>query len=445
MWLAHFAVLHLRYGASPGLVVTYPRRRVESRTGQNLGLYDRSVLFSPARHEPLADRRFSEAAARTAIAAIAARAEHELDAVDGLWPRDPADRLSPGEGCASSLYWGAAGIAWALDELGTEGHVAPGLLEGKLVEALEARLRTDPDDPDFGDDGVWFGLPGVLAVAERRRPHTSRRDRLADLARASLDSPTLEPMEGHPGHMLLASKLLARTGEERWADFWSAGKERLLGEWHHDDALGAWLWTQRLGTNESRYLGAAHGLVGNVHVLLRGGPLLPADEHDEVERRAVETLSRLAVVEDGLANWPAEAGDPLTIRERIRVQWCHGAPGVLSAMWSAAPDDDAWGELLLAAGRLVWEAGPIRNAPGLCHGTAGNAYALLALWRRTNDEEWLERARAFAQHAAAQVDERAARLGHGRHSLFTGDEGVALCLASCITGDERLPITDRLI
>jgi lantibiotic modifying enzyme len=114
-------------------------------------------------------------------------------------------------------------------------------------------------------------------------------------------------------------------------------------------------------------------------------------------------------------------------------------------MWDTAPADDAWSELLLKAGRVVFDAGPIRDQPGLCHGTAGNAYALLALWRRTNDEQWLERARAVAAHAAAQVEERAARLGHGHHSLFTGDEGVAICLASCLTGDERMPIADRLL
>jgi lantibiotic modifying enzyme len=146
-----------------------------------------------------------------------------------------------------------------------------------------------------------------------------------------------------------------------------------------------------------------------------------------------------------MANWPPVAGGPLTANDRIRVQWCHGAAGVLISLWDLAPDDDAWGELLLAAGRLVWQAGPIRDEPGLCHGTAGNAYALLALWRRTADDQWLERARAFAQHATTQVEERAERLGHGRHSLFTGDEGVALCLAACLTGDERMPIADRLI
>jgi Lanthionine synthetase C-like protein len=182
-----------------------------------------------------------------------------------------------------------------------------------------------------------------------------------------------------------------------------------------------------------------------VHVLIRGGSLLAAERRDEVERCAVESMTRLAVVEDGMANWPTAAGGPLTANDRIRVQWCHGAAGVLISLWDLAPEDDAWSELLLAAGRLVWPAGPIRDEPGLCHGTAGNAYALLALWRRTGDEVWLERARAFAQHAARQVEERAERLGHGRHSLFTGDEGVALCLAACLKGDVRLPIADRLL
>jgi hypothetical protein len=315
----------------------------------------------------------------------------------------------------------------------------------ELVEALEARILAEPDEPDYAVGGVWTGVAGVMAVAERRWPDESRRDRLADLSRASLTSPALEPMFGHPGHMLLAAQLHERTGEERWAALWSAGAQRLLGEWQHDEALGAWVWTQRLGSEVTRYVGAAHGLVGNLHVLLRGETLLPPDQRADVESRAVETLTRLAVVEDGRANWPSAAGGPLLANERIRVQWCHGAPGVLTALSEAALDNDAWGELLLAAGRLVWEAGPIRDSPGLCHGTAGNAYALLALWRRTGDEQWLERARAFAQHAAAQVEERAHRHGHGRHSLITGDEGVALCLASCLAGDERLPIADRLI
>jgi hypothetical protein len=397
------------------------------------------VLFTPGRHEPLGGRPFREGDAREAIDRIAARAERELDAADGRWPLDSAD-IEPGdEHAASCLYHGAAGIAWALGELD------PSLVDREHVEGLAGRILAEPDAPDWIAGGVWLGLAGVLAVAERHWPEPSRRDRIAELARAALDSPALELMFGHPGHMALAGQLHERTGEERWAEIWSAGAERLLHEWRYDDALCAWLWTQRFGTRETRNVGAAHGLVGNLHVLLHGDALIRDEQRDLVERRSVETLTALAIVEDGLANWPPAAGGSLVANDRIRVQWCHGASGVLISLWDCARNDDEWSELLLAAGRLVWKAGPFRDEPGLCHGTAGSAYALLALWRRTGDDQCLERARALAMHAASQVEERAARLGHGRHSLLTGDEGVALCLASCISGDERFPVLDRLV
>jgi hypothetical protein len=396
------------------------------------------VLFTPARHEPLADAAFSEGAARDAIARIAQRAAEDL--VDGRWPLDPEDAIREDEGPASGLYCGAAGIFWALAELADAGFEVPDLADRASVEALEARLLDEPDD-DLGLVGVWSGIPGVLAVAEHRWPDPARRDRLAEFVREALSSPAFELLYGHPGHMVLAGQLHARTGEARWAELWSAGAELLLAEWRYDEQLEAWLWTQRLTpSQETRYLGAAHGLAGTVR------PLLAFPHHrEEVERRTVETMSRLAVVDEGRANWPPAAGEMLEQRGRVRVQWCHGSPGVLTSLWDIAPDDGHWSELLLAAGRLVWDAGPIRDAAGLCHGTAGNAYALLALWRRTGDDEWLERARAFAQHAALQVEQRETRVGRGWHSLFTGDEGVAMCLASCLAGDERLPIADRLI
>jgi hypothetical protein len=397
------------------------------------------VLFTPGRHEPLGGRQFRLGDAREAIERIAARAERHFDVADGRWPLDPADAAPDDEHAASCLYHGAAGIAWALGELD------PSLVDRERVDGLADRVVAEPDAPDWVAEGVWLGVTGVLAVAERHWPDPSRRDRIADLARAGLGAPTLEVMFGHPGHMALAAQLHERTDEERWAEIWSVGAGRLLEEWRHDEELGAWLWTQRFEAHVTRNVGAAHGLVGTVHVLLRGGELLPAEQRGAVERRAVETLTALAVVEDGLANWPPVAGGSLVANDRIRVQWCHGASGVLISLWDCARDDEEWSELLLAAGRLVWQAGPFRDEPGLCHGTAGNAYALLALWRRTGDEQWLERAQAFAAHAAAQVEERAARLSHGRHSLFTGDEGVALCLRACIEGDERFPVLDWLI
>jgi hypothetical protein len=120
---------------------------------------------------------------------------------------------------------------------------------------------------------------------------------------------------------------------------------------------------------------------------------------------------------------------------RIRTQWCHGAPGMVATL---APFLDE--ELAVAGGELTWRAGPLRKGANLCHGTAGNGYAFLALVERTGDERWLTRARAFAMHAARQVERSRSEHGRGRHTLWTGDLGTALYFADCIDGEGQLPL-----
>ena len=126
---------------------------------------------------------------------------------------------------------------------------------------------------------------------------------------------------------------------------------------------------------------------------------------ESLQRETAEVLAREAIVEDGLATWPADAGGPLAPASGsgIRLQWCHGAPGMVA---TAAPYLDE--ELLLAGAELTWRAGAHREekGAGLCHGTSGNGYALLKTFERTGDERWLERARSFAVHALAQVERR---------------------------------------
>jgi hypothetical protein len=103
------------------------------------------------------------------------------------------------------------------------------------------------------------------------------------------------------------------------------------------------------------------------------------------------------------------------------------------------PPDDALDGVLAAAGELVWEAGPLAKGPGLCHGTAGNGLALLALFGRWRDERWLARARAFALHALDQVERARREHGRGRFSLWTGDVGVALFALACLDAAPSLP------
>ena len=102
-------------------------------------------------------------------------------------------------------------------------------------------------------------------------------------------------------------------------------------------------------------------------------------------------------------------------------------------------------ELLLAGAELIWQAGAHgdEKGHGLCHGTAGNGFALLKAFARTGDELWLDRARRFAVHALAQAERIAATNGR-RYSLFTGDVGTALFAAACLDADPRFPIFDVL-
>ena len=142
-----------------------------------------------------------------------------------------------------------------------------------------------------------------------------------------------------------------------------------------------------------------------------------------------------------MANWPPLADIELQASDgRIRVQWCHGAPGMVASLAGLAPDDDEHERLLRAGGELTWRAGPLAGKAGLCHGTAGNGYAFLALLERTGDGLWLERARAFAMHAAAQVSLAREAHGRGRFTLWTGDPGIALYLADCLAGSGELPL-----
>jgi hypothetical protein len=343
------------------------------------------VLYTPARHEPLGDGAWSEARARAGIDAIVASTLAGVDERTGLWPLHPLDEEPGDEGPLRDLYCGAAGIVWALDRLGVE--------HGVTVE------------PIADNDGFLAGRAGILALEDG--------DGLRELVASFAGHPGLELLYGSPGAMVIAH-------HRGFTAEWELLADDLLARRDEDG-----LWTQEfLPGYRKRFVGCAHGFAGNAFALAQGGR----------DADIVAVATRLAVVEEGMANWPAVADEPLELAEGIRTQWCHGAAGMVTALAGVA-GDAAWDELLLAGGRTVWAAGPVHRRAGLCHGTAGNAYAFLKLFERSGDERWLERARRFGMHALGQV-------GEPWHSLFTGDVGVALCLQSCLDADAGFPTLD---
>ncbi len=358
----------------------------------------RRVLWDPDAHEPVATE-WDDAAARAAVRAIAADAE---EAFDGGWEAHPLD-LDPGDPSRwGGIYLGGAGIADALRRLAERGLV-------ELRRDYAAYL--DGVDPDEPGPGLFLGETGIALVRHRLAPSEQTRERLRGLVAEGVADGRPDLIWGSPGALLVADEL-------GFDDLRRTGAERLLAA--RDPETG--LWTQRLGERSEQALGAAHGFAGCVLAL--GGP---AD--------AGEVARRHAAVEDGLANWPPLADGKLHRNGTIRVQWCHGAPGMITSLRDFLDDD-----LAVAGGELTWRAGPLVKGAGLCHGTAGNGYAFLELLRRTGHERWLDRARAFAAHAIGQVERARATHGAGRHGLWTGDVGVALYLADCLAGEGELPL-----
>ncbi|MBO0751653.1 MAG: LanC-like protein, partial [Bradyrhizobiaceae bacterium] len=182
-----------------------------------------------------------------------------------------------------------------------------------------------------------------------------------------------------------------------------------------------------------------HGYAGNMIPLMRGWDWLTPAQQARVADAVPRTLANNAWRGDGQANWPpvvTEAPPPWPC------QHCHGAAGMVTTFAGAPFTSGELETLLLEGGNFIWAAGPLAKGAGLCHGTGGNGYAFLKLYRRTGDPLWLDRARAFAMTAIAQCREKRGETGRGRYSLWTGDIGTAVYLWDCLTAEPRFPTVD---
>lgn len=372
------------------------------------------MLWRADQHEALVEREWDGGEARRAIEAIVDDAEAAIVGRDGFWPGHRLDDVEEDEQLCS-LYLGSAGMIWGLSKLGSSLDAAA------AVAAAIERYRAAPD---FGADGhppsLLVGETGLLVVADTVGPPAADRGRLERLIRENRTHSSWELMWGSPGTTLAAR---ACGLEDAWRD--SAGRL-----WAAADGPSG-LWTQELYGQVVQYLGPVHGFAGNVHAL-RGY----VDEAT-LSRRVTSVLTRTALRDGALINWAPLASPAREPASKPRVQWCHGAPGIVVTIGDLMPRD-----LAIGAGELIWRAGPLRKGAGLCHGTAGNGFALLRLYELSRDPRWLERARRFAVHAVDQVARQRARYGHGRYTLFTGDIGVALYVQACLDEDASFPVLD---
>jgi eukaryotic-like serine/threonine-protein kinase len=188
------------------------------------------------------------------------------------------------------------------------------------------------------------------------------------------------------------------------------------------------------------YLGVAHGWAGILFATMRwccsSGTALP----DALQER-LEQLSELAEYVGRRARWRCVVHEDHYKNGGMHAAgWCNGSAGFVH-LWTLAHrmlGNSKHGVLAERAGFDVAESkGPLGN---LCCGYAGQAYALVNLYKHTLERSWLRRAENQAQLAARSMVEFAAagidqELALRTESLYYGELGIAV-LASDLQNPE---------
>lgn len=184
--------------------------------------------------------------------------------------------------------------------------------------------------------------------------------------------------------------------------------------------LGAELVEGTLARGRLPYYGVAHGDAGILFAALRFARATATPIPDRVRSDLDALLELAAPAGDGL-RWPRGPGDTTSW-----AGWCHGSAG-WTLLWLEAHRAFGLDEYAVAAERagLDCAARPLRSVCSLCCGTAGQAYATLALSRATGDRRWLRRTDRLADLAI-----RTSRsMGSIPNSLYKSNVGVVVLAA----------------
>ena len=399
------------------------------------------MLYDPTRHEPLRPLAWNEGQVRAAIAHIVADTESRFDE-DRYWPLHPLDRdgADDTEPFVTPLYHGAGGVFWALHYLQAVGAASLARCYAGEFDRLLARNRAWLGASAQRERASFMmGDTPIRMMCFGAQPTTELERALDSLIAGNTEHPARELMWGSPGTLLAALFLYEHTGHPQWAVLFRLTAGTLWSQLEWSALHQCAYWTQDLYGRRSTYLDAVHGFVATALPLIRGRQLLGPERWLAWEECIDNTVQRTADRVGGHANWRAELDTPSGAQKKL-LQFCHGSPGFVVCL--AGFPGTALDDLLLAAGETIWAAGPLTKGSNLCHGTGGNGYAFLKLYRRTGNMLWLKRARAFAMHGIAQTQAHAARHGQLRYALWTGDPGFAIYLWDCLRGEAQFPTLD---
>ena len=347
----------------------------------------------------------------------------------------------------TSVTYGSAGVACALHRIAS-ARQDPRILsladiwgeraarDIRLDDAwycAEIEVTSDlvgPVSPYHTESGVHF-IQYLIAhsMGDIATQQNALGNFVAAVSRASCDN--LDLTLGRSGILLAASHLLAAADPSvayfgALRDF---GETTLASIWQQLDSYAPIPECQQI-----RYTGIAHGWAGMLYATLcwcrAAGTDLPTETAERLSQ-----LAALARHSGRQAQWSwnvvNDAGDALS---PYWGGWCNGTAGQVF-LWLAAQATLKDERYLMLAEKAAWHAAETDTRNGsLCCGFSGQAYALLALYRRSGERAWLHRAQALAEKAALVFAEISAgrvpgELAYRPDSLYKGELGVAVLAA----------------
>ncbi|KAL8425578.1 hypothetical protein Efla_004413 [Eimeria flavescens] len=402
---------------------------------------------------PEAERTLQEA-----LQYYSASLVRESDPEEG-WCRTGCCPLERGGG--ESIYIGKAGIDLALLRLKLQQA------EGKKGGPLEAAFRGAewflPDESELsehpskqldcsficGPAGGWFSLAMRAlclpsAGAEDAKPFILSFLKFARYAASHAEAD--EWLYGRAGFVVALLQLRQQLQQQKQQQL-----QELLGPLDSvlselgEAMLASGVRTAELLNDPSgpplryqfagkEFIGAAHGHFCILYALL----LLPSIRENAAHpahQQIKATLAWLLRLETEQHNYPAvytpgsQANPPPPAH---LVYFCHGAPGAVLLLAEAYEvyRDEVYRQAGERAAACTWRFGLLRKGSSLCHGVAGNGYALLRWYQLTRQPVWLERAVRFGLELNSDRQKRIKR--DHPFSLFEGFAGVCCFLSDLL-------------
>ncbi|XP_054847960.1 lanC-like protein 2 [Eublepharis macularius] len=182
--------------------------------------------------------------------------------------------------------------------------------------------------------------------------------------------------------------------------------------------------------HKKQYIGAAHGVAGIYYMLMQPASHVDQETLTELVKPSIDYV-RHKKFRSG--NYPSSLSNET---DRL-VHWCHGAPGVIHMLMQAYQvfKEDKYLKDAMECSDVIWQRGLLRKGYGLCHGTAGNGYAFLSLYRLTQDKKYLYRACKFAEWCM-EYGAHGCRIPDRPYSLFEGMAGAIHFLSDILVPEK---------